>query len=269
MAEHAAVQQADPASAVNYVYALGRIQPRFPSLGLEKEFAQATGRTERSPDLTDRQVVESVLRENLYIARQMCWVMTIEGLDSYILTPRYPDDVDLLLDATRPAPRATDIDVVIGVQGPVAPPTACNGLTVPIVVFDQLYSFDVDALVKALPAPEGMERDAFEPTAESLFARLVQIADNTGVTDADRALNYLAVRYDAIYAKAAEMHASDFALTSVDVRPSPLSAMRAIVDVVFTYTHRQTDVVEQWFARVDVTEEFPFLIAKLSPTFGH
>src|SRR5213593_2570503 len=37
-----------------YVYALGRIQPRFPSLGVEKEFAQVTGRSDTSR-LTDRE----------------------------------------------------------------------------------------------------------------------------------------------------------------------------------------------------------------------
>ena len=34
-----------------YVYAIGRIEPRFPTLSAEKEFAQATGRAEtRGPD---------------------------------------------------------------------------------------------------------------------------------------------------------------------------------------------------------------------------
>ncbi len=98
---------------------------------------------------------------------------------------------------------------------------------------------------------------------------MVQIADNTGATDRDRALNYLAVRYDAIYARAAAMHARDYSLSSVDVLPSPLSTVRTVVDVVFTYTHRQTDVTEQWGVRTDVTEEFPFLVAKLAPWFGH
>ena len=32
-----------------YVYALGRIEPRFPDLAVEKEFAQATGRVRRPP----------------------------------------------------------------------------------------------------------------------------------------------------------------------------------------------------------------------------
>jgi hypothetical protein len=29
----------------------------------------------------------------------------------------------------------------------------------------------------------------------------------------------------------------------------------------------QTDVVEKYFVRVDVTEEFPFLVTKLSPYY--
>lgn len=35
-------------ATTSYVYALGRITPRFPSLAVEKEFAQATGRAETS-----------------------------------------------------------------------------------------------------------------------------------------------------------------------------------------------------------------------------
>lgn len=36
-----------------YVYALGRIEPQFPRLSIEKEYAQATGRAETA-GLTDR-----------------------------------------------------------------------------------------------------------------------------------------------------------------------------------------------------------------------
>ena len=43
----------------SYVYALGRVTPRFPSLAVEKEFAQATGRAETT-GLTDRQALQSV-----------------------------------------------------------------------------------------------------------------------------------------------------------------------------------------------------------------
>jgi hypothetical protein len=64
--------------------------------------------------------------------------MTIEGLETYILIPRDPADLDLLVEALRPASSPMDLDCVIGVRGPIAPPDICNGLQVPIVVFDQI-----------------------------------------------------------------------------------------------------------------------------------
>ena len=42
-----------------------------------------------------------------------------------------------------------------------------------------------------------------------------------------------------------------------------------MVDVIFSYTNRNTDVVDKCFVRVDVTDEFPFLITKLSPYYDH
>jgi len=56
--------------------------------------------------------------------------------------------------------------------------------------------------------------------------------------------------------------------TAVAVYPSSLSGVRKIVDVVFDFTHRETDVTEKFFVRVDVTEEFPFMVTKLSPCFN-
>jgi hypothetical protein len=254
-----------------FIFALGQVEPRFPSLGVEKEVAQVTGRAETAGQ-TDRQALHTILadRANRYLARQMCWVFTIEGLETYLLAPADPADLELLIDAARAGPRPTDIDVVIGAQGPIASPEACNGLMVPIVVFDQLYSFDRDELIGAIPRPEKLSKDKeeqFQATAGELFDRIMQVADNAGATDEHRALNYLVVRYPAIYARAAEAHGGEYALTAVDVRRSRLSSSRTIMDVVFSYTHRRTDVTEKSFVRVDVTEEFPFLVTKLSPYY--
>jgi hypothetical protein len=258
----------DHATTYAYVYALGRVEPRFPSLALEKEFAQATGRAETT-GLTDRQALQSVLseRQNRYLARQLCYVLTIEGLETYILQPRDPADLELLVAAIRPAPRPTDVDVVIGVRGPIAPPELCNGLMVPILVFDQMYSFDVASLIGGIPRPEQMAAEQFGPAAEELFMRTLQMADNAGATDEHRALNYLAVRYPAIYHQTAELFGRNASLTSVDIRPSRLAGVRRVVDVIFAYTNRQTDVIEKYFVRVDVTEEFPFLVTRMSPYF--
>ena len=138
---------------------------------------------------------------------------------------------------------------------------------IPIVAFDQLYSFDIDTLIESLPKPEEIPAERFRAAAEELFMRIMQIADNAGATDEHRALNYLAVRYPSIYAKAAEEFSHDFALTGVEVQPSPLSSTRSIVEVIFAFTNRNTSFTEKFFVRVDVTGEWPFLVTQLSPYF--
>jgi hypothetical protein len=47
--------------------------------------------------------------------------MTIAGLETYIVTPRYQADFSLLVAALRPQRKPSDFDVVIGAKGPIAP----------------------------------------------------------------------------------------------------------------------------------------------------
>jgi PatG C-terminal len=251
----------------SYVYVVGQIEERYPRPSVEKEVAQATGRAETA-GRTDRQAFYQILsqRENRYLARQLCWVLSVQGIETYLLQPRDSADLDLLINAIEPQP-VPWISTVIGVQGPVAPPDYCNGLMLPIVGFDQIYSFSRESLISAIPRPEAIPADAFGLAASELFDRIMQMTDNAGSTDEHRALNYCAVRYPAIYAKTAEAFATGSSLSGVDVQPSPLSGTRNIVEVIFSYTNRSTDYTEKCFARVDVTEEFPFLVTKLSPYY--
>lgn len=255
--------------AAPYVYAIGAVEARFPNLAAEKEFAQAAGRADTNGK-TDRQVFHEVLsrRENRYLIRQLCWVLTVQGLDTYLLQAVDPFDTDLLIEALRPAHAPGDIDVVIGVLGPIASPDMCNGLMLPIVAFDQIYSFDRDSLVRAVPRPDDVPAEQFTPATEELFDRILRITDNAGATDEHRVLNYLAMRYPGIYAKTAEQFARDFSLTGVEVRAASLSGTRKLADAIFSYTNRNTDFTEKFVVRVDVTEEFPFLVSKLAPYYN-
>ena len=258
------------ADSVSWVYAVGRIEARFPSLATEKEYAQACGRTDTAGK-TDHQALHAVLsqRQNSYLARKLCWVLMIQGLETYLLVPAMPSDLDLLVQSLEAGPGADQVDVVIGRRGPYAPPAMCNGLMVPIVGVDQLYSFSRDLFIKSIPAPDKTPGEQFRPAAEEMFERILQMTDNAGATDEHRALNYLAMRYPAIYARAAAGFASDFSLSGVEVRPSALGGARRILDVIFSYTQRTTDFTEKVFARVDATEEFPFLVSKLTPYYDH
>lgn len=240
------------------VYVIGHIEPRFPQLSLEKEARQAIARGGPSKE-TDREVMTKLLRDptNKYIVRRLCWVLSVQEVETYILIPR-DGDYQPLIDAYRAEPNPGDLELVIGVRGPLANPEMCNGLLVPIVIFDEIYSFDRDTLLKSIKKAADQK---FINAAGEMFDRITSQIDNVGATDSDRALNYLAVRYDRIYSLAAEQ------FTGIDCLPSPLNGTRKIVDVVLSFTHRTTDVESKFFTRVDVTECFPFLVTKMSPYY--
>jgi hypothetical protein len=112
-----------------------------------------------------------------------------------------------------------------------------------------------------------MAAEAFRPAAEELFDRIISMTDNLGDADESRALNYLAMRYPAVYARAAEAFGDNFSMSDVQAYPSPLSSTRRVIEVVFSFTNRSTDFTESYSVRVDVTDEFPFLVTKLSPRY--
>jgi hypothetical protein len=254
----------------SFVFALGSVDPRFPSSSVEKEYAQVVGRAD-SGGLANRELLYAILSkpENRYLPRQLCWVFKIEGLDTYLLQPRDVNDFDKLVEAIRPPQNAslTDIDVVIGKRGPVAPPKLCNGLQVPIVVFDTLDSLDRTRLVQRIKKPAKVAAREFTAGREQLLLRIAQMADNAGDTDEYRALNYCAVRQPEMYENDNRLLGEDFSLSAVEARPSRLSGRRKIVDVVLSYAHRKTDFTEKYYWRVDVTEEFPFLVSGMAPYY--
>lgn len=271
------------AESPSFVYALGEVAFRFPSLGLEKEIAQVMG-LPGTAGVSDQQAVQAVISEdqNRYLARGLCWVLLVGGLETYILIPRDPADYRLLIEAVReyprdeqqqprePGRRPAHVDVVIGALGGMAPPDLCNGLFNRVVFVDQIYSFDRATLIESIPTPDSVsEKDEaqFRDTAGSFFDHIMQMTDNAGATDEHRALNYLAVRYPKIYATVAEEQGRNASLAGIEARPSALSGVRRIVDVLFAFTHRETDVTAKYLARVDVNDEHPFLMTPLSPYY--
>jgi hypothetical protein len=258
-------------STYSYVYAIGKVVHRFPNKSLEMELTQAMGRRreDETRGITHPEVIYKVLTDpnNQYISRQICYVFNVEGLETYILVPSNPLDFDRFAQALRPSPDIGDIDVIIGKRGPMASPEMCNGLVVPIVIVDQIYSFDRDTLMKAIPKRKGENDEQFKKTANALLSHIIQLADNAGSIDEHRALNYLVVRYDEIYHRTQILQDENYSFTAVEVRHSRLSGARKVLDVIFSYENRSNKAVQKWFVRVDVTEEFPFLVSPMQEYF--
>ncbi|MFJ7200018.1 MULTISPECIES: hypothetical protein [unclassified Streptomyces] len=256
-----------PCDHPHFLYAIGQIDCRFPNQGTEKEFAQALGRTE-TKGLTDSQAMREVLTlpENRYLARQVTYVLSIQGVETYTLLPRYSEDFDKLIEALRPNPSPLDLDVVIGVRGPIAAQDECNGLALPEARFEQLYSFDRASLLRAIKKPRGMPGEQFEATKEEVLTKILEIAENTGATHEARAANYVACRYAAVYIKTFESFVNDSALTSIDVHPSPVSETRHVMEFTVSYTDRRTDITDKFSALVDTQDMYPFLRNRLTPS---
>ena len=249
-----------------FVYVLGQVEARFPNRSIEKEFVQIIERS-KSANFEHQQAFYSVLSqpENRYLARKLSWILTKEGVPIYILLPTGPEDLVVLLEAIRPPACPLDRQVVVGRKGPVAPPEMC-GLEVPMVLVDHLYSLEYNDFIKSIRS-ESVTDEKFKAIARETFLRMMQLADNIGSTDKHRALNYLSVRYPAIYVKAAEELERNFLLTSVNAIFSRLSDNRKIVSVIQSFTNKETGAVEKYFVRVDLTEEFPFIVTKMAPYY--
>lgn len=252
-------------TSLPYIYALGNVEVRFPNKSIENEYIHSLGLPKTTSPI-DNGAFYSVLSQpqNRYLARKLSWVLTKHGKPIYILLPTDPEYLDALLEAIRPPASLLDRSVIIGKRGPIAPQSR-GGLEVPMVLIDHLFSFDYDNFQKSMP-PESFADEKLRSSAEEMVQKMTQIANNKGAIGKHRALNYLAVRYPAIYAKAAQELERNFLLTSVEADSTPNDS-RKVISVVFSFSHRETGTVEKYFVRVDVTEEFPFIVTEMSPCF--
>lgn len=252
-----------------YVYAIGSLRAEFPSESLRHEFQQAAANLDAR--VTDQELLYAVLSQGqyLYIAREMCWVLRIDGdVDSYVCRPRTYVELNAFVEAIKPpaTPGERSYTVIVGPRGPLAGPDACNGLLLPIAVCNEIYHFTTLAFVEAVAKATHVD----PAIVRSTFEEFLSFTDNAGNSDEDRALNYVLLRYPAVYALAttapgaAPPPLGASFLRGVAARPARVQGTRRIVDVIFHYEERETGERVDWFTRVDVTGQFPFLVSKLS-----
>lgn len=264
-----------------YVYALGTVIARFPNMSLEKEFVQAV-KHEDVHRIDERAIQYDILNRShyRYIARDMCWVFSIQNVDTYILEPQTDGELQQLIDMLSKDPEdiyiqhgAADVDVVIGELGPIASPEKCNGLQIPVVIVNHTYSFKVQEFLDGISIELGpghsLSPDQVNELKLKVLSMLMQLADNVGNLDEHRAINYLALRYPKVYEQTILESQQDNSLHGVSAQMSRLNAngTRRIVDIIFTYSNKSSDVKTRFYASVDVGGMFPFLMDRLQPYY--
>jgi len=245
-------------------------------------------------------------RELRYIARQLKWVLRVEGMPAYYLCLTDSNDFDDLIkllcepkpqrllhadsqgahssSKSKPKPNwphletereGHDLCLFVGTSS-LVPTETCPGVTAPILSVAYMRAFEEKELSSWIETSSGKApKPTTKPRAFStsgqhkpvdFFRRIVQSADNYGDTDEWRALNYLAVQYKQLYRCYADMLEDNYALDSISVRRSRLWGNKRVVDPVFAFRSKD-GVVEKYFVRVDVTHLFPTIVNHLSEYF--
>lgn len=255
----------------DFVYAIGHVKAAFPSLDVEKEFLRVAKGMNPPADPSDFHTVLSA-DSGRYLADYLCWVLLVGNVDTYILRPRAPEQMDDLIGAIAVPSGAVEppYTTIIGPLGPPAPASMCRGLEAPMVLVNQVYYFDYKTLYDELQG-KGIETESIQAILKAM-----EMKPNAGISDRDRALNYLAFRYPDIYKRTGQMRATgqgatgqgatgSYFLKSIETRPSGVQGTRRLIDVIFNYQNAATQEESAWYCSVDVSGQFPFLNTALRP----
>ena len=253
--------------AEEFIYALGKLEVRFPSVGIEREFQQRQARLPESlaPGSNRGSQIKTVLQANRHLVGRLCYVLLVGGVPAYIMVATGSHVREAILEGLENAGEIDRWCVAIGRRGPLAGPGTCGGVLAPILFCDQLYIFSLaewevslEQQVESALKARKIDRKTFAGVAGDLFARVIQSTENVGATDAQRALNYLLMQHPGLFLAAAERSSKQI-LDRVETRPIQGLGTRRLIAVVVSFVDLTTAVPERLFTRVDVTEEWPFV----------
>ena len=259
-----------------FIYVLGSVDIRFPDQSISKSL-QALARRKQIVQDEKKHLRTWCFRvltepEARYVARQVCWILTVEGHPAYYLVLRDLHDLPGLISCLGRS--EDDLDLVVG-SSTLTPVDNCPGITAPVLVVDHLAWFKRENLVTwfkpspktTLKPPSKGKASGSSGDGGELFDKLVQSADNFGDTDEWRALNYLAVNYQPLYEQYAAMAQNGCILDSVKVITSRLWRQKHIVDPVFAFRQIETGLLQKYFVRVDVSHLFPMIANHIAEYF--
>lgn len=240
------------------IYALGVINCRIPNLGVEKEIAQATGQNLES-GITEEVIAKVISSSDYeYIARELIWTLSIEGIETFVIKPSDSWSVKTLHAALQ---KNKVINVLIGRVSGIS---EANGRNLPVIYPVQIYTFDAQSLSKSIAKPKEIDDKTFRSIVSQILNIALKISGNIGLSDAHRAMNYLVTRYAELYDMVARQEAEGATVKSIQTRVSPSMTGRRTVEVVLMFQHTKTGVQNHFVTRVDVTDLFPHLVSPLS-----
>lgn len=261
------------------VYAWGTVRARFPSLSVEKEFYQAMGNGDASFNIDDEtglinlnldptlnKALYPVLSkpENVYLAREMCWILqSPAGTDAFLIQPSEDHQLPGLITSIQPGANGdpTHYALVGRVDGGGNPMCGVVGLSAVSLI--TLFTPPVATPAKMVPTADA-------GNLSTMVAEVLTLAGNPGESAEDRALNYVVLNYAPLYQKFYEVrftkqvaNPDGFSMTAVETRPRSSRDGRLLVDVIFEFQGQDSGAIKSWYCSVDVSTDFPFVAIEL------
>lgn len=273
------------------IYALGRISADWPDKSVENEFRanarwidvhgldirQADFRHKVEPCAAihpqanyvardkenDLAVICQVLRTRRcrYLARELDWYLhDVYGNRLYRLVPseyNMQQLINALLDAQ--SNKGSQINALV-VGEASGRPGSLDSLV--ITKFRAMTAHDI---AKSMSKQQNAQSYRDLTHVIELY---LSLANNNGMNDEERALNYLLTYghdfYEKMYRQRSDSGSKSIHLVSVDARVH-YAGERTMVYVVFNFQDSKTSAVESWSSTVDVTDRFPFMVSKFEP----
>lgn len=246
-----------PGAIAGFVYSTGMLEPRFPSEGDRREL-QSRARELQVPS----DDYYSVLSKFRYLARRVCWVLSVAERPVGILVPRSEAELTDLIEALSPELRPNPELVVTGTQGSTAPPGMCAGLEVPMVSVAELDYFTKEALLDRLRKELGGQ-GANAADVDQVVQRVwtaTGLWRQPGFDDEQRAKNYLTLRTTGLYETTltlGQAGAGRYWLQAITAREQETEDGRSVVQVDAEYQNA-SGRTQTYRAEVDVTDLFAF-----------
>jgi hypothetical protein len=265
-------KKSTPDFANQFIYSIGKLSVKFPSLGIEKEFLQREAAIFRSNENADKSTsgrITSVLKENHHLAKAVTFIQSVTGIPAYVVIPTGLTILDKLTESISDDINNDSWQVIIGRRGNIASPSLSGGILAPELHCDVLYSFKPEDLINSLIKPiepllkqKKWSKEEFHKSSIDLFYKIANMPDNLGSLDGHRALNYMSIQHTGLYISAMELSKNHF-LQNIDTRLSEGPAGQKIVTVIMRFISRLTGISEDLAAKIDVTEEWPFVVSEV------
>lgn len=230
------------------------------------------------------------LRHNRYLAREIKWTLIntyrLNGLNS----PAFENDIfrlvpseynmSLLISSIAPqrknqqqckrqhqqhpqSQQQRQSVLLVGLSR-VSPSAGLNELTI-----HKISPIQVDTLLDSVKQAARYSSSIDTERLKQIIAEVLALTDNQGDTDSDRAINYVLYHNPLIYLRTYDIYYTGCDRSSTEPRAGltglrtfqQRSGERHFIKVVFDYQNFHNGVSENWYATVDVTDEFPFLVS--------